>query len=750
MLRRCALMFVLFPALALAQQSQEPQLTIDTIASGQLTGAGPESLTWSPDGTKITYVQRDEEGRAQLWSVDATTGQRSVLVSESKLSSLAPPEAKAGTERQREWRRRYHVAAYRWSPDSKYLLFDSGGQFWLYSFQTGTAVETTSAPDPSTDPKFSPDSKNLAFVRKHDLWVRGIPDGSERQLTKGGDDDLLNGEVDWVYAEELYVRSNYFWSPDSKQIAFLQMNEKKVPEYPLIDWSGVHARADEQKYPNPGDPNPDVRVGVLEVGSGHARWITVPGTQDGYIPRFGWVKAGVLWIEVLNRAQDKMTVYFVDSKTGDARIGLTDSSDAWVGEENEIYWFKSGDRLLLPSWRDGHTHLYLYSWNKDNPLDGSPKLVGQVTKGDYEVSKADYVDESAGIVYFTAAPDDPLQRQIFSVRLDGSDKKQLSTESGTHDASFGSTAGAYVDHYSSLMKPPRLSLCKTTGVCTAFWQSNDLSALHLNPPQTLSLKAADGKTVIYGQLFMPLGTMDTSKRFPVLMNPYGGPGVQDVRDIWGGGGLLFHEYLARKGFAVLIVDNRGMAGRGRDFEAAAKNHFGDIQLADQLAALDQVLKRVPMLDPKKIGWFGTSYGGYMTLYAMTHSDRIDAGISVAPVTDWRLYDSIYTERYLGLPNDHEEEYKVSSPANDGAKLHGALVIVHGTSDDNVHIQNTIWMAQSLIQGGKQFDERLYPFQTHGVSGPVPVANLFHLIEDYFTRELKSPTAESPVGGGQAQ
>jgi dipeptidyl-peptidase-4 len=724
-----------------------PSLTIEAIASGSLTGQLPESMQWSPDGTKFSFVQRNEtSGNGELWALDPLSGKKALLLGESKLASLAPPASKISDERQREWRGRYGVASYHWSPDSKYLLFDSNGQLWLYSFQTGTGVLATSSPDLVSDPKFSPDGKYISYLRKHDLWIRQVPEGYERQLTKGGDDDLLNGEVDWVYEEELDVRSNYAWSPDSKQIAFLQMNEKTVPTYPIVSYAGIHARAEEQKYPNPGDPNPEVRVGVLDAGSGRARWINLPDTKDAYIPRFGWVKPGVLWVEVLNRAQQKLVLYFVDSNKGDARVALTETSDVWVGERQEIYWFATRDRLLLPSWRDGHTHLYLYSWDKDHPLSGDTKLVAQVTKGDFEVRKVDAVDENAGVAFFTADPNDPRQEQLFSIKLDGTDMKQLSQERGTHEASFGSNTSYYVDKFSALLHPPQLSLCLTSGHCTPFWESKDIAPLHLTAPQELKLKAADGKTMLYAYLYVPLGTMDTSVRFPVLLNPYGGPSGQSVRNEWGGRPFLLQQYLARRGFAVLIVDNRGMANRGRDFNGWLKKKLGDVELADQLAALDQVLKRVPMLDPKKIGWYGASYGGYMTIYAMTHSDRISAGIAIAPVTDWHLYDSIYTERYLGLPRDNEEGYQASSPTNSAANLHGALVIAHGTSDDNVHVQNTVQMTQALIHGAKQFNLMLYPAKTHGISGPDATAHLFHLIEDHFTRTLKLVSMD----GGQAQ
>lgn len=750
MLRKVGLVLI-FPLILAAQQSPTAaQLTIESIAKGGLTGQLPQSVQWSPDGSKVTFIQRDEAGEhGELWSVDAATGEKSVLVSATKMASLAPSDKKIN-EREREWRSRYGVAAYHWSPNSKYLLFDSNGQFWLYSFETGTGVEITSSPEPSSDPKFSPDGKSLVYLRKHDLWVRSLPDGEERQLTKHTDDnqeDMLNGEVDWVYAEELDVRSNYFWSPDGKQIVFLQMDEKRVPTYPIVDYSAVHAKADDQKYPQPGDPNPAVRVGVIDVGSGHVRWINLPETDDAYIPRFGWLKPGVLWVQVLNRAQNKLVLYFVEAKNGQARHVLTETSDVWVGEREEMYWFKSGDRFLLPSWRDGHTHLYLYSYNKDNPTSADAKLEAQITKGDFEVTKTNSVDEGVGVVYFTANADDAIQRQLYSAKLDGTDMKPVLKDAGTHDATFGSKPDVFVDNYSAFVKPPQLSLCHTNGDCKSFWESKDIGALNLDPPQVLKLKAADGTTTLYGELFMPIGATDTNARFPVLMNPYGGPGVQNVRDMWTRS-VLWQEYLARKGFAVLVVDNRGMAGRSRDFQAVVKGRFGKAELEDQLAALDQVLKQEPTLDAKRIGWFGASYGGYMTLYAMTHSDRISAGVSIAPVTDWRLYDSIYTERYLGLPKDNDQGYKDSSPTNDADKLHGTLVIAHGTSDDNVHVINTVQMTQALIKGAKQTDIMLYPAQTHGVNGFAATSNLYHLIEDHFTRELKPP--EPPSEKGQAQ
>ena len=723
--------------------AQQSSLTIASIASESFSPRGPQSVKWSPDGAKVSYILRSGD-KGELGYMDAATGNKAVLVSESKLTSLSQPANKIADERLREWRTRYGVAAYHWAPDSKSLLFDSNGQFWLYSLDSGTGVQLTASADLSSDPKFSPDGKRLAYVRKHNLWVRDLPDGYERQVTKAEKDeeeDTLNGEVDWLYAEELDVRSNYFWSPDSRQIAYLQTDEKVVPNYPIVDYGETHAKAAMQKYPNPGDPNPTVRVGVLDPGSGRTKWIKIPEKESDYIPRFGWLRPGVLWIFTLNREQDKVTLWLANSSNGDARAVYTETGRPWFSIRLEDFTvLNSGTQFLWTSWRDGHTHIYLYSFAAGDPMNGDAQLVRQVTTGDYEVFSIESVDEKAGQIYFIADPNDPRQRQLFSIKLDGAGRKQVSNGAGTHAATFGPNPAYFVDKYSTLFQSPSLSLCNTAGACKPMFETKPVAGL--TPPEWLELTAADGKTKLYGQLFMPPDAPAGAK-IPVVLHPYGGPSGQSVRDDWGRQGGLFQFYLAQKGFAVLVVDNRGMANRGRDFNAFLKSKFGPIELADQLAALDQVAKKCPQLDASRVGIYGASYGGYMVLYAMTHSDRFRAGVSIAPVSNWRYYDSAYTERYLGLPSNNEEGYATSSPTNDAAHLSGALRIAHGASDDNVHIQNSIEMTEALIKAGKPFDLMLYPNKTHGITGADATSHLYHSIEDHFTRYLQS-------NGGPAQ
>ncbi|MBZ5721676.1 MAG: S9 family peptidase [Acidobacteriia bacterium] len=712
-------------------------LTIEAIfAEGGITGRAPETLQWSPDNSKVAFVQRDDSGEhGELWVVDATTGEKKLLVSESKLASLSPPASSIKDEREKERVTRYHVAAYLWAPDSKHLLFDSQGQLWLYSLDSSVAIQFTSGPEPSLDPKFSPDGSHLAYVRKHNLNVRAIAGEDEKQLTKDKDENLLNGEVDWVYAEELGVRSNYFWSPDGKDIVFLQMDEGPVPTYPITDWLLTHPTAEEQKYPKAGDRNPSVRLGVISASGGKPKWISLTDNPDTYVPRFGWVRDGLVWAEVLNRAQDTLDLYLVDAHSGKSRKVLSENSpEAWVNVNDDVKFLKSTNRFTWSSWRDGNTHLYLYSFDAQNPLAADAKLERQLTQGDFEVLGLQAVDESAGVAYFICNKDDPRQQQFYSVKLDGSDFKRVSATGGAHTVTFSADAKHYVDDFSAPLTPPAMAVCSPDGACQKFWESRSVSDFGLAAPKFLEFKADDG-TTLYGQILLPPETANTGK-IPVIVNVYGGPAAQLVLNEWGGTTGLFHQMLARQGYAIFSVDNRGTPARDRKFQAAIRHQSGALELKDQLAALDQLFAQYPQLDRSRVAIWGWSNGGFMTLYAMEHSDVFKAGVSVAPVTDWHNYDSIYTERYMGLPKDNARGYEESSLPKAADKLHGALLLVHGSSDDNVHFQNSIQMIEGLIKAGKQFRFMTYPNKTHSISGPTDRDHLFHMIQDFFEKELK--------------
>jgi len=740
-------------SLAVAQSAapnpaSKKALTIEAIfAEGGITGRPPETIAWNPDSTKFTFIQRDDSGaHGELWSVDATTGAKTLLVNEAKLNTLAPPLAKIHDEREVERITRYHVEPYHWVPDSKHLLFVPHGQLWLYSLETGTAIQLSSSSDPNGDPKFSPDGTRLAYVRKHNLYVRSFPSDLEKQLTRDKDDqkkdaNLLNGEVDWVYAEELGVRSNYFWSPDSKSIAFLHTDETRVPTYPITDWMPTHPTVDMEKYPKAGDPNPVVRLGVVSASGGDIKWISLTDNPDTYVPRFGWVRDGILWAEVLNRAQDNLDLYFIEAHSGRTHKVLTESApDAWVNVNDDMKILTSGDRFLWSSWRDGHTQLYLYSFDKTNPLASDAKLERQLTKGDFEMLGVEAVDDDAGVVYFTCNQDDPRERQIYSVKLDGSSFEPVTEEDGTHHAIFAEDGKHFVDEFSSLMTPPRTLICSIDGNCKNVWKSRSVDEYKLTAPEFLEFKADDG-TILYGELLLPPDSPPTGK-IPLIVNIYGGPAAQLVTNSWIAGSWigapgLFHELLAQQGFAIFTVDNRGTPNRDRKFMTAVRHQFGRIELKDQLTSLDQLFAQYPQLDRSRIGIWGWSNGASMTLYAMTHSNLFKVGAAVAPVTDWRDYDSIYTERNNGLPTDKDTTSYVDLNLPKVAdKLQGSLLLAHGTGDDNVHFQNSVQMVEALMKAGKQFRFMIYPNKTHSIRGPEDRDHLFHMIEGHFEHELK--------------
>jgi dipeptidyl-peptidase-4 len=718
-----------------AQTAPTKPLTIEEMYQpGGLTGRGPETMTWSPDGTRLSFVQRDEKGeKGELWYVDASTGEKKVLVSAAKLASLDPDVNKVKNEREKERLTRYRVAAYLWAPDSKHLLFNSQGQLWLYDLGNETAVQFTSASDPSGSPEFSPNGNRVAYVRKHNLYVRSASGGEEKQLTKDGGDNFLNGDIDWVYAEELAVRSNYFWSPDSKEIVFMHMDETKVPTYPITDWIPTHPQVDQEKYPKVGDPNPVVKLGVVDADKDHVRWLSLGSDDDTYIPRFGWAVPGVVWAEVLNRTQDKLDLYFVDAKTGKSRIVLTETTPgAWISFERLEMWMLKSGQFLWPSWRDGNMHIYLYSFDKQNPMAADAKLERQLTKGDFEVLGIEGADEAAGTVFLSANKDDPRQTHIFSVKLDGSDFKALTTKEGHHGANFSDDGKHYSDSYSGPQASPTVTLCAVGGSCSPVWKARDeIADYGLRAPKQLEFKADDG-TVLYGRLLLPPdGTV--SGKIPVIVNIYGGPAGQMVTKSVPS---AFDEILARKGFAIFAVDNRGTPGRDRKFQTAIRHEFGAIELQDQLTALDQLLAQYPQLDGNRLAIWGWSNGGSMTLYAMTHSQRFKAGVAVAPVTNQENYDTIYTERYMGLLKDDKAGYAQSDVTKSADKLHGALLLVHGTSDDNVHFQNSIQMINALINAEKPFQLMIYPNKTHSISGKDARVHLFTMIVEHFERELK--------------
>lgn len=710
----------------------------DLYRPGVVPGPAPRDYLWSPDGATATYLSADtQHGKPNdVVAVSAATGSATVLVQSARLAEIFGAK---NDERDRDHRARYDEASYGWSPDSKHLLFDNSGTLWLYDLAAGTAVQAANTGAGSgDDPKFSPDGKLVSYIRNHNLHVMTLAGNRDRALTDTPEATLLNGEVDWVYDEELDVRSNYFWSPDSKRIAYLQTDEDTVPTYPITDWIPTHSTIYQQRYPQPGDPNPAVRVGVVAARGGKTTWMRVPlSAHNDYVPRFGWLDESHVWVEVLRRDQQHMELYFGDVKSGAVRKVLSQTDDKFFDDNYDIRFLPG--QFVQTGWAGGHTHIYLYRYNAQDPMSADATEVRQITHGDWEVLKVVAVDPKLGVIDYTSNETDPREEMLWQVGLDGTGKKMLSTVHGVHRVSFGPDGAHYVDTVSSLMTPPVASICDLAGVCHEFWKSPALRGYNLVRPVMFTGKAADGVTTLYGEILLP-PDMHQSASVPLIVNPYGGPHAQTVRDEYGQQGFLFDQLLMQHGFAVLHVDNRGMGNRSRAFAVAAYRNFGPVQLADQLAMVDQVLAKYPQLDAKRMGWWGWSWGGTFTLYAMTHSDRFVAGVDVAPVTNWRLYDSIYTERYLGLPADNQQVYHDDSVINSAAHLHGNLLMVHGTGDDNVHMQNSIQMIQQFVTADVPYRLLLYPRKTHAIAGQAARTQLFQSIVQQFVDNLHPQSA----------
>lgn len=704
-------------------------LTVETIfAHGPLIGHPPEGLTWSPDGKHLTYLDGGE-----LIDLDPGTGKPHVFVSRAKLASLS---GAAGSETDRDHRERYKMASYIWAPDSAHLLFDSNGRLWLYDLKTGTGVQIgfTGAAS-GDDPKFSPNGEMLSFVRDHSLSVLRLkePGLSAIAVAQAPNATTLNGEVDWVYEEELETRSNYFWSPDSKSLAYLQMNESEVPAYPITDWIPTHAKVDSQRFPQPGDPNPDVRVGVVSATGGKTVWIKLPmhPGQD-YIPRFGWVDRKTLWVETVTRDHKHRDLYFADAATGQSHAVLQLADDKFIDDNYDVS--VGYGTIVLTNWTDGHNHLYLYSYDEANPATASATREQQLTKGDFEVGEVLGVDHAGKLIRYASTEGNPLEQQIWQVSFAG-ERKQLSAGAGSHDGNFAPVGGEFVEKQSTRMDPPTMRLCHAAEKCIVFWTTRALEAYHLHAPEQLEVKAHDG-TTLYATLLLPDGATNPAT-IPLIVNPYGGPGPQTVQNRWNDS-LLFDELLSQHGFAVLHTDNRGTGMRGRDFAQAAYRNFGPVQLEDQLTVMDAALAQYPQLDKKRLGWWGWSWGGTFTLYALSHSDLFRVGVAVVPVTDWRNYDSIYTERYMSEPADFPSGYKDFSVVNSAANLKGRLLLAQGTGDDNVHMENTVQYIQKLIDAELPYDLQIYPRKTHSIAGPDVRTHLFNRILAHFEEYLKPP------------
>ena len=723
--------------LALFTQSLKAQnklLTIDDIFDPvkkvNFNGTTP-TVRWLKDGKH--YLITNEASRRdvpRLQKVDAATGEAVPFFDAAKMQAAfaALPGVTADDARQLANRGNYDL-----NPAQTAVLINWSNDLFYYEFTSDRPIRLTNNPEEEVGVEFSPDGKMISFVRGNNLYVEELGmQRRERALTTDGSEKILNGRLDWVYQEELYGRGNfgaYWWSPDSTTITFLRFDENPVPEFTVVDHIPYEQRVEVTPYPKAGDPNPIVKLGVVNATGGDIRWVDTFKYQpaDLLISRVAWSPdSKKIVYQAQNREQTFLDLNFADARDGNSNNVIHETSKAWVAINEDPIWLKDGT-FIWASERSGWEHLYHYS------ADG--KLLRQITNGNWEVRSIEGVDEANGFIYFTATEHSPIANNGYRIKLDGTGLTRITTTEGSHRVDVSPAYNYFIDVWSDLDTPSQVRLYDASGKLVRVISENKVDALRqykLGAAELLQVKTRDG-FVMEAMMIKP-PDFDARKKYPVMSFTYSGPHAPQVRNAWGSQTYMFHQLLAQKGYLIWICDNRTASGKGMDATWPVYKNFGELELRDLEDGLAW-LKGQPYVDGTRIGMWGWSYGGFMTSYALTHSQSFKMGIAGGTVADWRDYDSIYTERYMQTPQNNPEGYKNSSPVNAAKNLHGKLLLIHGAIDDNVHMANTMQFVYELQKAGKQFQLMLYPKSRHGVTDPLLVKHLRQMMLDFIVENL---------------
>ena len=714
-------------ACSVAASLHAAELTIDRLFDAPaLSGPTIVGLKISPDGSRVTYLQGkpNDKDRLDLWEYNIRDAQARVLVD----SDVLAPGHETLSDEERSRRERQRTAAlsgileYSFAPTGRALLFPSGGDLYYYDLvkPVGQALtKITHSQGFATDSSISPKGRYVAYVRDQNLFAYDLAKQREKALTNDGGGPIKNGMAEFVAQEEMDRSTGYWWAPDDAHIAFARVDETPVKITQRFEIAADNVSTFAQRYPEAGGANVLVRLGVINVRTGATTWIDLGSDPDIYLARVNWLPDGkTLTIQRESRDQRKMDLLFADIERGRSRIVLTETSKTWVELHNELSFLSQSREFVWASSRDGYQHLYLYDF------DG--RLLRQITAGawnvdDFRARAIKGIDEKNRLIYFTATEKSPTERQFYGTSLDTQDPQKIdriSQEAGLHSIIMSPDTGFYVDNFTSSSQPPQVSLHTADGKVLAQLLENRLNAQHPDAPYLAdnsvpefgTLTAADGQTLYY-RLFKPL-RFDPAKRYPAIVDVYGGPGVQRVLDNWTGSS--FTQILTRAGYVVFQLDNRGTAFRGSAFQAPIHGRLGEVEVADQVLGA-RWLASQGYVDESRVGVWGWSYGGYMSLMLMFKAPEVfRAGVSGAPVTDWTLYDTHYTERYLDMPQSNAAGYEASSVLPFAKNLKGNLLIMHGMADDNVLFLQSTKLFRRLQDLGKPFDTMVYPGAKHGL------------------------------------
>ena len=737
-------MSMIAPAAVAATTSPAPgKLTLEAITgSTSLSGSSLMKAKVAPDGSRVTFLRGKDgdKNRLDLWAYDIATGTTAMLVDSNDVlpgAEVLSDEEKARRERQRI-ASLSGIVDYQWSPDGKTLLFPLGGELYLYDLsKPGKAGvrKLTNGEGFATDPKLSPKGGFVSFIRERNLWVIDLATGKSAQLTKDGSAVIGNGVAEFVADEEMDRHTGYWWAPDDSAIAFARIDETPVPVQKRYEVYPDRTEVIEQRYPAAGDKNVLVQLGVIAPKAGaKPAWIDLGKETDIYLARVDWRDAKHVTFQRQSRDQKLLELVEADLGTGKQRVLVTETSKTWVPLHSDLRFLKDG-RLLWSSERSGFEHLYVID------TDGNATAL---TSGAWPIDALLAVDEATGFVYFSAGKDTPLDLQVYRVPLAGGAIERLSKADGMHNATFATNASVYVDSWSNPTTPPQLQLFRNDGSLLATLLDNDLAkADHpyapyrdaQRPVEFGTLTAADGTTPLHYSVIKPVG-FDPKKRYPVVVYVYGGPATQTVTRAWPGrGDHWFNQYLAQQGYVVFSLDNRGTPRRGAAFGGALYGVQGTVEVDDQLAGA-KWLQAQPWIDPARIGVYGWSNGGYMALMMLSKaSDTYACGVAGAPVTDWGLYDTHYTERYMNLPAANADGYRNGRVLTHVDGLKSPLLLIHGMADDNVLFSNSTVLMSALQKRAQPFELMTYPGAKHGLSG-ADLLHRFRLTEAFFARCLQ--------------
>ena len=684
-----------------------------------------QNIEWMPDSDAFTYTKKSNETEYfDIYRHDIQAGKTSVFVKGSDLKYKNVL---------------IKMSSYHWTHDGQYLLIagpsasiwrhSSQAPYYLMNVRTKKIKALAHDSAHLRNVKLSPDGTMVGYVRNHNIYVMNISSGVETALTDDGTENILNGEFDWVYEEEFGLADAWRWSPDSKKIAFWKFDQTAVKEFNLVDETFLYNKISKLKYPKVGGQNATIKIGVVDLKKQKTKWMDLGKNGDIYIPRIFWTNSSSSMAMVrLNKEQNHLDMLMANTRTGRTKTIISDDDPCYVDVQHDISFLRHKDEIVFSSESSGYRHAYIY--------DYSGKLLQQVTKGDWEVTEIVGVDETESWLYFYGKKDSPLEQNIYRVGLDGNDLTRISPQAGWHTPLFSPDYKYFIDTYSNVTTPSITVLNNTEGSLIRVLDEGRIEALtgrNIVYPQFKKVMTDDG-IELNAYLIKP-HNFDSNKKYPVLVYGYGGPGSQKVVNRWGDYRSKWHQYMSEQGYLIFCLDNRGTGGRGKAFKNLSYGDLSKWSVYDQIEGA-KYLSSLPFVDQDRLGFWGWSGGGYLTIALMTRAaDYFKVGISVAPVTDFRTYDTIWAERHMGMLNKNKVGYEKANLNNYADLLKGKLLIIHGTQDDNVHYQNTLFFIDRCVELNKPVDSFFYPNRNHSIKGGNTRLHLFTKMTDYITTNL---------------